>query len=129
RLRPVLRPGFGRSIATQMIIPMSECCVYATSSGCMDATISLFLIKSIHLVVDAYPHCGCGEIRHLAGHDRASPSQAGRAGRGPELLGGTAESGRGCAKKMCALPGAQKKSPAGGGASNQLDSRGIYISN
>src|ERR1700679_24458 len=35
---------------------MSECCIYATNSDCMDATISLFFIKSIHIAVVTHPH-------------------------------------------------------------------------
>jgi hypothetical protein len=45
---------------TQIDHPISERCVYTTSSGCMNATIALLFIKSSHMAVVAYPHCGCG---------------------------------------------------------------------
>src|ERR1700678_4439954 len=103
---------------------MSERCVYTTSSGCVNATISLLFIKSIHMAVVSYPHCGCGEIRRVAGHDRAPPSQAGR-GEGHSSWQGTAAWGMRCDKKCAPWWAQPKKSPARGGASNQLNPGGI----
>jgi hypothetical protein len=88
---PPLRP-FNRYPNCKLIIPMSECCAYATSSDCMNATISLFFIKSIHIAAVTYPHGSCCAIWRRADHDRAQRMQsrllgeesAPALGRGPQ---------------------------------------------